>query len=78
MSLQNIAPPTVEPGEDEDLVPDLDPMQRLDQIRLEDEPGIGRSLVALLGRRCPVGKWGFDPPHWLDLDPRHAWTIASC
>jgi hypothetical protein len=69
--LQHVALAAVEPGEDEDLVADLDPVQGLNQIGLEDDPRLGRPLVSLLRSVRPIGERRFDPADRPDLDLIH-------
>jgi hypothetical protein len=52
--LQHVASGLVEPGDDEDLVADRDPLEPVCDLRCQLDRRIGRSLAALLGRRLPV------------------------
>src|SRR5919106_6779403 len=53
---QDVAACTIEPGEDDDLIPYLDAVEGLEHRRLEDEPRARRALVALLGGGRRIGQ----------------------
>ena len=47
MHPQDVAARTVEPGENDDLVPCSNPGEGVEHFRLEDEPRLRRPLIAL-------------------------------
>ena len=70
MDAQDVAASAIEPGEDDDLIPRPNSVEALQHIRLEDQPGLGCSLVALLGGRRRVGQVGLDRPDGYHLETR--------
>ena len=50
MYLQDIALGLVKPGQDDDLLPDRDPVESRQSVLMQFEPRVGRSLAALPGR----------------------------
>ena len=78
VNLEHIALRAIEPGEDEQVVTGLDAMQPVDDVRLEDDPRIGRALVALPGRRRRVGERRLDPADWAEVEgQRYGRVIQS-
>jgi hypothetical protein len=71
---QDVAPRTVEPREHDELGARRDAVEAVEHGRLEDEPGVGRPLQTLLGRRRRVGQLGLDPPDRRELDHRASRT----
>ena len=61
MDHEHVPVGAIEPGEDEELVAELDALQTLEHVGLEAEPRVGRTLVPLLGRGVHVGQRRFDP-----------------
>ncbi len=61
MHAQDITTSAMQPSEDEDLVPDPQPLQTFEQGRLEGEPRVRSALVALLRGRRRVRQLGLDP-----------------
>jgi hypothetical protein len=60
MHAQYVAPGEMEPGEDEDAVSGVDPTEALDEGGIEQEPGVGRALLALLRRGGGIGERRLD------------------
>jgi hypothetical protein len=58
---QDVAARTIEPGEDDDLVACSESVEGVEHRGLEDEPGVRRSLVALLRGQLRVGQRRLDP-----------------
>ena len=48
MDDEDIAVGAVEPGQDQELIACLNALQSVEHVRLEGDPGIGRTLIALL------------------------------
>jgi threonine/homoserine/homoserine lactone efflux protein len=61
----------VQPCQHEQLVAGRDAVERGRQVRREDEPGLGRALVALLGRGRAVGQRRLDAPDRDELHVAH-------
>jgi hypothetical protein len=61
MHHQHVSIGAIEPGEDQQLVAREDPVETVDDVRLEVEPSLGCPLVALLGRGPRVRQRRFDP-----------------
>ena len=72
MHPQHIAARTVEPGEDDDLVPWSDAVEGIEHRRLEGEPRVRRPLVALIRGRRGIGQRRLDPSDRRYLE---AWLI---
>ena len=64
---QHVAPGSIQPRQDEDVISDLQASKSFAEPRIEDKPGIRRSLVSLLGRGRPIDERRLDPPDWLQL-----------
>ena len=64
---EDLAVGAVEPGEDQQVIPGLDAVQRVEDVLVEDEPGVGRPLVALLRGGREVAKGRGDPPDDAEL-----------
>jgi hypothetical protein len=78
MDDEHVALGSIEPGEDEHLVARLEALQPVDEVLLEDDPGVGRALVALPGRRRRVGELGLDPADWAEVEgQRYGRVIQS-
>ena len=60
MHPQDVTPSAIQPREDQDVVADANAVEGLEHGRLEDEPGVGRALVALVWRRRDVGQRRLD------------------
>ena len=58
---QHVAVRAVQPGEHDHLGARLDALEAVEHGRLEHQPGVGRPLATLLGRRRRVGQLGLDP-----------------
>ena len=73
---QDVAVGAVEPGQHDHAVPGPEPVESLEHARLEREPRVGRSLVALLRRGRPIRQGRLDPPDrdHLEASRRHART----
>jgi hypothetical protein len=71
MHSEDVAPRTVEPGDDDDFVTCSEPLQALEHRRLEREPRIRRPFVALPGGRGRIGQRRFDPSDRRHLEARH-------
>lgn len=56
MHAQDVAARTVEPGEDDHFVPDVQTLQALEDRRLEREPRVRRPLITLLRGRRKIGR----------------------
>ena len=69
MDAEDIASGTVEPRDHDDLVPRPNPVEALDSVLIEHEPGVRRTLVALLGGGGEVGQWGLHCADRADLEP---------
>jgi hypothetical protein len=67
MHLQEVSPRAVQPREDDNFVSCSDAVKRVEKSWLEDEPGIGRSLIALSRGDRRIGQRGFNLPNYLDL-----------
>src|SRR5215216_215116 len=78
MDAQDVATSTVEPSEDDDPIPRSDALEAFEHFRLEYQPGVRCSLVALLGCRRGVGQGGLDLPdrRHLETSPAHPLTLA--
>lgn len=79
MHAQDVARGEVQPREDDDLVARREPVEAVEHARVEHEPGVRRSLEALLGRRRRVGQRGLHMPDRRQDDLlaiRHALTPA--
>ena len=57
---ENIAVGAIEPGDDDHAVAGGEAVERLGDVGVKGEPGVGRTLVALFRRRCRVGQIRFD------------------
>jgi hypothetical protein len=53
---EDIAAGTIEPGQKDGLIAGTEIPETLEHLRLEDEPGFGRALVGLPGRRLEIGQ----------------------
>ena len=72
---QDVATRAVQPGEDDHLGARRDALEAVEHGRLEHQPGVGRPLATLLGRRRRVGQLGLDPSDRRELD--HALSFAG-
>ena len=61
MDDEHISIGPVEPGEDEQLVARSNAPQGVEHLRIELDPRIGRTLVALLGGRLRIGQRRLHP-----------------
>jgi hypothetical protein len=68
MDDQHVPIGPVEPGEDQQLVADLDAPQRIEDLRLKADPRIGRSLVTLLGSGIRVSQRRLDTADFSEVE----------
>ena len=77
MDDERVAIGPVKPGQDEELVSGLDALEPLDDVGLEDQPRIGRALVALLGRRLRVRERRGDPADCPDVESQRYGRVSQ-
>src|SRR4051794_37884434 len=68
----------VQPGQDEELIVGGDSVDGIREAVVEDEPRLGRALVALLGRRPPARKRGRAGAYDHELHPETLASPAFC
>jgi hypothetical protein len=78
MNHEHVALRPIEPGEDEELIAGLDALQPVEDIRLEDDPRVGGTLVALPGRSRRVCERRLDPADLAEVEgQRYGRVIQS-
>lgn len=61
MYAKDVAAGAIKPNEDDDPIPWTEVLETVEHAWLEHEPGLGRSLMALLRRRSDVGHGRLHP-----------------
>jgi hypothetical protein len=77
MRRQDLAVRPIEPREQQELVADIDPLERLGDVRLEVDPGIRRALVALLGSGRRVGQRRLDPADRAEVERQRYGRVSQ-
>jgi hypothetical protein len=78
MDHEDIPVGTVEPGQDQELVAGLNALQRVEHVGLEADPGIRRTLVALLRSGIRIGQWRADAADFPEIErQRYGRVIQS-